>query len=85
MGNVHNGLLYNTLFVSQPVTLYASDGFLVKINNVNDTKFNSNKVDLFTSIVAKQNFIYNVPQPVHPMMSVRRDMPTDWPKNVTSG
>ena len=62
LGNV----LYNTLVDSQPVTLYASDGFLVKVNNVNVTKFNSNKVDLFTSIDAKQNFIYNVPQPIHP-------------------
>ena len=27
LGNVHNGLLYNTLVDSQPVILYASDGF----------------------------------------------------------
>ena len=27
LGNVHNGLLYNTLVDSQPVTLYESDGF----------------------------------------------------------
>ena len=33
---------------------------------MNITKCNSNKVDLFTSIDAKQNFIYNVPQPIHP-------------------
>ena len=65
MGNVHNGLLYNTLVESQPVTLYTSNGFLVKVNNVNVTKFNSN-IYLFTSIDAKQNFIYNVPQPIHP-------------------
>ena len=38
LGNVHNGLLYNTLVESQPVTLYTSDGFLVKVNNVNVTK-----------------------------------------------
>ena len=41
LGNVHNGLLY--ILDSQPVTLYASDGFLVKVNNVNVTKFNSIK------------------------------------------
>ena len=37
LGNVHNSLLYNTLVDSQPVTLYASDGFLVKVNNVDVT------------------------------------------------
>ena len=46
--------------------MYTSDGFLVQVNNVNVTKFNSNKVDFFTSIDAKQNYIYNVPQPIHP-------------------
>jgi len=66
LGNVHNVLLYNTIVDSQPVTLYTSDGFLVKVNNVNVTKFNSNEVDFFTSIDAKQNYIYNVPQPIHP-------------------
>ena len=39
LGNVHNGLVDGNILVeSQPVTLYTSDGFLVKVNNVNVTK-----------------------------------------------
>ena len=45
LGNIHNGLLYNTLAQNQPVTLYTSDGFLVKADNIDVTKFNRNKVD----------------------------------------
>ena len=80
MGNVHNGLLYNTL-----VDSHASDGFLVKVNNVKLTKFNSNKVDFFTSIDAKQNFIYNVPQPIHPYDVCTKGYVDGLAKNVTSG
>jgi len=85
LGNVHNDVLYNTLVESQPVTLYTSDGFLVKVNNVNVTKFNSNKVDLFTSIDAKQNFIYNVPQPIHDYDVCTKGYTDGLAKNVTSG
>ena len=60
--------------------------FLVKVNNVNVTKFNSNKVDLFTSMDAKQNFIYNVPQPIHPYNVCTKEYNDGLAKkNVTSG
>ena len=65
LGNVHNGLLYNTLAESQPVTLYTSDGFLVKIDNRDVTKFNRNKIDLFRDINVNGKYIYNLPLPIH--------------------
>ena len=33
LGNINNQLLYNTLIVDQPVVLYASDGFEVRLGN----------------------------------------------------
>jgi len=65
LGNLYNGFSYNTLVQNQPVTLYSSDGFLVKVDNTDVTKFNRNKVDLFTDINANGKYIYNVPRPLH--------------------
>jgi len=40
LGNANNGLAYNTLFQSQPaVTSYTSNGFLVRVENTDVTKF----------------------------------------------
>ena len=65
LGNIHNGLLYNTLAQNQPVTLYTSDGFLVKVDNIDVTKFNRNKVDLLTDTDANEKYINNLPLPLH--------------------
>jgi len=65
LGNTHNGLLYNTLIPNPPVTLYTSDGFLVKVDNTDVTKFNRNKVDLLTDTDANEKYIYNLPPPLH--------------------
>ena len=65
MRNIHNGLLYNTLVQNPPVTLYISDGFLVKVDNRDITKFHRNKVDLLTDTDANENYIYNLPPPLH--------------------
>ena len=54
-----------TLAQNQPVTLYTSDGFLVKVDNIDVTKFNRNKVDLLTDTDANENYIYNLPLPLH--------------------
>ena len=47
------------------ITLYTSDGFLVKVDNIDVTKFNRNKVDLLTDNDANENYIYNLPLPLH--------------------
>jgi len=65
LGNANNGLAYNTLIQSQPVTLYTSHGLLVRVGNTDITEFNINKIDLFTNINANGKYIYNLSPPLH--------------------
>jgi len=65
LGNVNNALVYNTLAESPPVTLYTSDGFLVRAQNRNIIKFRGNQIDLFKDINANGNYIYNLRAPLH--------------------
>jgi len=65
LGNYYNGLLYNTLVQNQPVTLYTSNGFLVKADNRDTVKFNRNKIDLLIDTDANGKYIYNLPPPLH--------------------
>jgi len=50
LGNLDNGLAYNTLVQSQPVTLYTSNGFLVRVGNKDITRLNANEIDVSTDI-----------------------------------
>jgi len=65
LGNANNGLAYNTLIESQPVTLYTSNGFLVRVGNKDVTKLSINKIDVFTNINANGKYIYNLSPPLH--------------------
>jgi len=61
LGNLDNGLAYNTWIQSQPVTLYTSNGFLVKVGNRDITRFSANEIDI--NINGK--YIYNLSPPLH--------------------
>ena len=65
LGNLDNGLAYNTLTQSQPVTLYTSNGFLVKVGNRDITRFNANEIDVSTDININGKYIYNLSPPLH--------------------
>jgi len=65
LGNLDNVLAYNTLIQSQPVTLYTSNGFLVKVGNRNITRFNANEIDVSTDININGKYIYNLSPPLH--------------------
>ena len=73
LGNLDNGLAYNTLIQSQPVTLYTLNGFLVKVGNRDITRFNANEIDASTDININGKYIYNLSSPLHEYDATTRD------------
>jgi len=82
LGIASNGLAYNTLIESQPVTLYTSNGFLVRVRNTDVTKFSINKIDVFTNINAKGKYIYHLSPPLHQYDATRKGYVDGVVKNV---
>jgi len=62
--------------------LYTSNGFLARVGNRAVTKFNINKIDLFTNINANGKYIYNLSPPLHQYCATTKGYVDGVVKNV---